>query len=177
MIGVMSSEPLITNNTFQITSRYYLYIIRIHWEESFYMLVLAWSFASRPSPGLYPWTMLDVAATELLKTPLLASYHIHESSMWITGEPINCPCFTKLPGYRSATGFIHGLAYICSTKCTRVYRATRRSTCNTGAHWQASSTHDDMTQKTYHPRWHVFHSPGGADSRSRGARTTLRTAN
>jgi len=29
MIGVMSSEPLITNNTFQITSRYYLYIIRI----------------------------------------------------------------------------------------------------------------------------------------------------
>jgi len=33
MIGLMSSEPHITNNTSQITSRYYLYIIRIHWED------------------------------------------------------------------------------------------------------------------------------------------------
>jgi len=31
MIGVMSSEPHITNNISQITSRYYFYIIRIHY--------------------------------------------------------------------------------------------------------------------------------------------------
>jgi len=33
MTGLMSSETHITNNTSQITSRYYLYIIRIHWED------------------------------------------------------------------------------------------------------------------------------------------------
>jgi len=33
MIGPMSSEPLISNNTSQITSPYYLYIIRIAYIE------------------------------------------------------------------------------------------------------------------------------------------------
>ena len=42
MIGLMSSEPHITNNTFQITSRYYLYIIRIHWEVCQKFLLLSY---------------------------------------------------------------------------------------------------------------------------------------
>ena len=75
MIGLMSSEPHITNNTSQITSRYYLYIIRIHWEDVFQK---SWTV-------IYPFFSVQYAvlssSTEFCHT--LGIMHISAGDFWL----------------------------------------------------------------------------------------------